>query len=441
MDTRFLGLDNILEALGINSSKAFQLVYNEALAGRETTGLNITGCEWAPAQLDFSYEWLEASGRIKAMATYVDADSEPVARGKNVQLAKVSGTIPRQKRKILRGEDDYRKELIALNNADAMARLRGESPYSSVRQYLAQNLFDTLAEIPDSHNASLSYARGQMFGKRELSLTADNNPSGLTMTFKSEVPDANVDTTNFYNVDGSGNVTYVETVDPIQVWKKKIWDLKSDLYNGYTNIAMEMTYKTFYILMEHPKVLQRLGYNGNIELQILAGDTAGAAAAQKVGYDRFLSSGDEALKNWFKLAVGIDELIIDTTIVGVDKLNATTKRFDTEKINAFPDGTVLIRPTGNVAQIFNVTPLRPDSSAISATIFGGRGIIEYFYDPRHRTQTWISELTVLPVPTRPKDMYYYECGKHAPITKLSVANGNGVAVATTSTKKTETTAK
>lgn len=430
MDTRFLGLDNILEALGINSSKSFQLVYDEALQGRETMGLNITGCEWAPSQLDFSYEWLEASGRISAMATYVDIDSEPLARGKNVQMAKVSGTIPRQKRKILRGEDDYRKELIALNNADAMARLRGESPYNSVRQYLAQNLFDTLAEIPDSHSASLSYARGQMFGKRELSLTTDNNPSGITeVTFKSEVPSQNVDATKYYNVDASGNVTYVDSVDPIQIWKKKIRDLKIDRYHGYTNVAVEMTANTFFTIMEHPKVLQRLGYGDNNELKILAPDATAVAAALAVGRDKLLSNSDEYAKAWFKAAIGADELIIDTTIVGVDKLNATTKRFDTEKLSAFPDGTVLIRPTGNVAQIFNVTPLRPDSSAISATIFGGRGIIEYFYDPRHRTQTWISELTVLPVPTRPKDMYYYDCGEYAPVAKLSLEGG--VAVGTT----------
>lgn len=409
MDTRFLGLDNILEALGINSSKAFQLVYDQALVGRETEGLNITGCEWAPAQLDFSYDWLEASGRIKAMATYLDLNSEPVARGKNVTMAKVSGTIPRQKRKIVRGENDYRKELIALNNADAMARLRGDSPYTSVRQYLAQNLFDTLSEFPDSHNASLSYARGQMFGKRELSLNADNNPAGLVMTFKSGVPEKNIDKTKFYTEAADGTITYIATVDPILKWKKQIRELKNDRYHGYPNVAVEMTAKTFFIIMEHPKVLQKLGY-GEDWVKIVANDTSAATAAQGVGYEKLLNNSDEFAKAWFKAAIGADELIIDTTIVGVDKLNATTKRFDTETLSAFPDHVVLIRPTGNVAQIFNVTPLRPDASAVSATIFGGRGILEYFYDARNRTQTWISEFTVLPVPTRPQDMYYSECG-------------------------------
>lgn len=435
MDTRFLGLDNILGTLGIGNSDAFQLIYDEALAGRETVDLNINGCEWAPQQLSSSYEWLEAQGRIKAMATYVDEDSEPVARGKNVQLSKVSGTIPRQKRKIVRGEDDYRKELLALNQADAIARIQNSDPGMAVKEYLARNLFDVLSEIPDSHVASLSYARGQMFGARKLTLTERNNAGGLLdVTFSSEVPEKNVDTVKAYNVAANGDVTYVETVDPILSWKKKIRAIKSDRYHGYTNVTVEMTSTTFFTLMEHPLVLQRIGY-GEGDLKILAPGTDAAKAAQSVGYERMLSNDDTFLKNWFKSSVGADELIVDTTVVGADKLNSETKRFDTEKLSAFPDGTVLIRPSGTVAQIFNVAPLRPDSSAISATIFGGRGIVEYWYDPRHRTQTWISELTVLPVPTRPNDMYYFECGDYTAVKALSAGSGSPVASVPTSSKK------
>lgn len=409
MDARFLGLDNILSTLGITSSSTFQVFYNSALEGRETTGLNITGCEWAPSQLDFSINALEMSGRIKAMATYVDLNSEPVARGKNVEISKIEGTIPRQKRKIVRGENDYRKELIALQNVEAMARLRGDSPYGSVRQYLAENLFETMAEFPDSHNASLSYARGQMFGKRELVLTDDNNPGGLlNVSFKSQVPAANVSKDTWYTVDADNNVTYVESTDPILTLAKQIRGLKNDPYGGYQNAVVEMTANTFYTLLEHPKVVQRIGYGGDWKLEIISKSDKADAAAQQIGREKLLTNGDEFARNWFQTAIGASELIIDTTVVGVDKLNANTKRFDTQKISAFPDGVVLVRPSGIIAQIFNVTPLRPDGQAIVAGIFGGRGIIEYFYDARNRTQTWISELTVLPVPTRPKDMYYHE---------------------------------
>ena len=71
---------------------------------------------------------------------------------------------------------------------------------------------------------------------------------------------------------------------------------------------------------------------------------------------------------------------------------------------AFNKDTYLVRPSGKVGMRLNVVPLRPDPSAISTLIFEGHGLIEYRYDPRTKYQDWVSELTVLAVPTRPSDM-------------------------------------
>jgi hypothetical protein len=411
MDARFYGLDNILETLGIRSNKNFELWYETALQGRETMELNTEGFEWADAQLDFTYEFLEAEGHIRAMANYVDLGSEPLARGKNVELKKLTGSIPRQRRKIVQGENDYRKQMIALQNADAVARLRGDSPYNSVREYLARNLFDTLSEIPDSHNASLSYQVGQMKSNRMLSLTDENNAGGIVgVDFKANVPAENVVDQDWYTVDDEGNVTYVEDVDPIEILKKKIRSIKLDPYRGYRNVCVELNASTLFTLIEHPKVLRRIGYGDDWKLTITARsnntDKADAAAIA-IGRDKLLSNSDEFVKNWFVAAIGADQLIVDTTIVGVDRLNTVTKRFDTAKLDTFNDGVILVRPTGTIGKIFNVTPLRPDGSAISAGIFGNRGIIEYRYNAETRTQTWVSELTVLAVPTMPKKLFYY----------------------------------
>lgn len=405
MDARFLGIDDIATALGLNSTKAMQMYYDTALAGRETLDLNIEGFEWADPQIDFTYEALEAEGKIKAMANYVDLNSEPLARGKQVTLAALSGTIPRQKRKILRGENDYRKELIAAQKAEALGRIKGGSPYNSVREYLFNNLFDTLSEIPDSHNASLSYQVGQMKSKRELSLTDANNPGGLVdVSFSANIPDDHVVTEEWYTVDDAGVVTYVDGVDPILTLKKKIRELKLDRYRGYQNVAVEMNTTTFFTLVEHPIIFQRLGYSLRPDLQIVPKNDANA---QSVGYNAYLSNGDEYIKSFFKTAIGADELIIDTTIVGVDKLDSTTKQFVTNKLDTFETGVVLVRPTGTIGSIYNVVPLRPDASAVTAGIFGNRGIIEYMYNPTTREQKWISELTVLAVPNAPKTLYYY----------------------------------
>lgn len=406
MDARFLGFDNIAATLGLNNAKNLQLWYNEYLEGRETMGLNIDGFAWADPQLDFNYEFLEADGRIKAMATYVAPDSEPLARGKEISLAKLTGTIPRQKRKIVRGENDYRRELIALQSADVMARFRGDSPTSSVRDYLATNLFDTLSEIPDSHNASVTYQVGQMTSKRKLVLTADNNQGGIIgAEFSSNVPEGNITKEGWYTVGENGAITYVEGTNPIMAIKKKIRTIKRDLYNGYPMAKVKMSAFTFDALIEHPETLRALGYALRPELYASAKNDADAL---KVGTNAFYSNSHDYMVDFFKKAIDADELVIDNTVVGVDKLNTSTKKFEQKKVGVFDDGVIMISPTGIIGSIHNVVPLRPDGQAIVAGIFGNRGILEYRYNRETRTQTWVSELTVLAVPNAPKKLFYFE---------------------------------
>lgn len=406
MDARFLGFDNIAATLGLNTAKNLQAWYNEYLEGRETMGLNIDGFEWADPQLDFTYEFLEADGRIKAMATYVAPDSEPLARGKDISLAKLTGTIPRQKRKIVRGENDYRRELIALQEADVKARFRGDSPVDSVRNYLATSLFDTLAEIPDSHNASVTYQVGQMTSKRKLVLTADNNQGGIIgAEFSSNVPEENVTKENWYTVGENGAITYVEGTNPIMAIKKKVRAIKRDLYNGYPMVKAKMSAFTFDALIEHPETLRALGYALRPELYASAKNDADAL---KVGTNAFYSNSHEYMVDFFKRAIDVDELVVDNTIVGVDKLNTSTKKFEQKKVGVFDDGVIMLSPTGIIGSIHNVVPLRPDGQAIVAGIFGNRGILEYRYNRETRTQTWVSELTVLAVPNAPKKLFYFE---------------------------------
>ena len=405
MDARFLGLDNIMASLGLNSPKAFQAWYEESMEGRETAGLNIEGFEWAEPQLDFDYAFLEASGRLKSMANYVDYNSEPLARGKAVELAKLEGQIPRQKRKINRGENDYRKELSALKDADIMARFRGEAPEDSVKAYLANNLFDTISEIPDSHNASITYQVGQMKSHRSLLLTEENNKGGIIgAEFSSNVPDENVVTEEWFTVDAEGKVTYIEGVDPIMTLKKKIRAIKQDKYRGYTNVAVEINGKTLFTIAEHPAVLTKLGYSLRPELMVSPNNDKNAI---KVGTDAYYSNQDGYMTDYIRRAIGADQLIVNDTIVGVDKLNNATKKFEQKKLDVFEEGTILIRPAGIIGSIFNVVPLRPDGQAIVAGIFGGRGIIEYRYNRETRTQTWVSELTALAVPNAPKKLHYF----------------------------------
>ena len=406
MDARFLGFDNIVQTLGINNAKDLQFKYNEYLADRETMDLNIDGFEWAAPQLDFNYQMIEADKRIRAMATYVAPDSEPLARGKEISLSKLTGTIPRQKYKIVRGENDYRRELLGLKEADIASRLRNESADYGLRKYLIENFFDTLAEFPDAHSASLTYQVGQMTSKRKLVLTTDNNQGGIIgAEFSANVPDENVTKEDWYTVAEDGTITYVEGADPILSIKKKIRSIKRDLYKGYTSVKVKMSIKTFDALIEHPAALRRLGYALQPSLYASAKNDADAL---KVGTDAFYGKPREFMVNFFKTAIEADELVIDTTVVGTNKLNTSTKKFEQETVNVFDDGVIMISPTGTIGSILNVVPLRPDGQAIVAGIFGNRGILEYRYNRETRTQTWVSELTVLAVPNAPKQLFYFE---------------------------------
>ncbi|MDE6649307.1 MAG: hypothetical protein K2K45_05205 [Muribaculaceae bacterium] len=412
MDARFLGLDNLAVTLGLGSHKTFQTYYESALKDRETIGLDIEGFEWADPQIDFDYEFLEGEGYLSATATYVDLYSDPLPRGRKTKLKKYTGGIPRQKWVENYGEEDYRKELIEANKAATLGALRGEIPENSIKEYLWNRLFDRMKQFPDRHSASLTEQVGNMKFKRQLTLTAENNPGGITdVTYKSHIPDDNITKQSWYTVDSTGKVTYVTTVDPIEILMEKIYDLKTDKYRGYTNVCLEMSNTTYLRLMKHPKVLQRIGFAG--EKSLVLSNQKDQNAAEKVGWEKILTNGIDYAKEFIRVAVGADVMIVHTNIIGKEVWNATEKNYDVVPTSPYADDVILVRPSGIIGKIYNVAPVRPDRSAIFGDIFGGKGIIEYIYDKDNRTQKWKSELTCLAVPTMPKKMIYYEIGNQA----------------------------
>lgn len=404
IENLLVGIDDIATKLGINSRSRLQTFYDTALQNRETLDLEVEGFTNAPMQLDSEVEFAEAKKYLRAMATYVDNESPVLARGKKVELGTWKQAIPTQRRVIKRGKDDYKKMLLAAEKEAVSGMLVGKKATQSVREYLWNNLFDTLREIPDSHVASKNYQVGQMLSKRQITLTKDNNPGGIFgITFESKIPDANVVDEAWFTVAEDGTVTFVEGADPILTLKKKIRALKLDRYKGFPNVRVEMNAKTFFTLVEHPSILTKLGYSLRPELDIVPKNEANAL---RVGTEKYLSEGDEFIKEWFRKAIGAEELKLHTAIVGVDKLNAVSKEFDTESIDTFDEGVVLIRPTGNIGVIQPVMVVRPDRQAVYADILDGWGIIEYFYDARTRTQEWISEVSYLAMPTQPRNMHY-----------------------------------
>lgn len=394
---RFNGLDTLMTANAITDSRTFSAYYKEVLSRVETQGENFEGFRWGQQQLDFTYEMLMAERQVEVMASYVDLNSPALPSGKGTEITVLTGTIPRMKTQVVRGENDYRKELIALQQVKAVAAFSNVPETVSVRDYLAKTLFDTLSEIPSRHKNSLNYQVGQMKSQGALTLTADNNPRGsIRATFTAQVPSGNKTSVTWWESTGG-----VETAvgDPIGDIRDKIRAIRMGV-NGYQNVTVEINEKSFYKLLKHDAVLKAMGYAmTGLTLRITKSNDENAVAVAK-------NATLDVQKEVFKQLIEADVVLFDRTQCGVEKLNTTTKKYERTLVDAFEQNVILIRPSGVIGEIKNVVPLRPDASAVTSGIYGGRGIIEYIFDKDTLVQTWRSELTALAVPTRPNDMYY-----------------------------------
>lgn len=409
---QFIAGIDAAKTLDLNSSSRLQTFYDTALKGFETTGLETDGFVNAPVKLNSEVEFAEAKKYLRGMATYTDNDSEPIARGREAELTKWTQSIPTMRYAVKLGKDDYKNRLLASQDAILSAVLEGRGATQSLREYLINTTTEDLRVFPESTVASLNYQCGQMLSKRGLYVTRENNPDGIVgVKFESRVPKENIKKEKWYTVKADGSIEYVTTVNPVMTIKKKIRELRIDQYNGYSNVRVEMNYRTFFRMLEHPAVLESIG-NPNKELSILVAGLANKASAstraQEVGRSKLLEMSDEAVIAWFKAAVGATEVKLHTAIVGVDKLDGKVKKYKTKKLNVFEEGVVLLRPTGNIGVIQPVQVIRPDKEYVYANFMNGWGIIEYFYDGRAKTQEWISEVSFLAVPTSPRDLYYFE---------------------------------
>lgn len=400
---RYFGLDTLMQYKGITSNEAFQAYYNNILAKNESQALNLDGFdEWDVPQIDFTYEQLEVEDQIKVMATYVDLNSEPIPIGtKGVDILR--GSIPRQKARFVIGENDYRKQMMVIEKINTAARMVGEAPDSNVKAFLTKLLFGGLSELQEAHVGSLNYQVGQMKSAAGVTLTDANNPRGIqNITFSAYVPVANITTLTstkrwFTNDDKTTEGTASSPVNDIK-------NLIKAAKERYENVVLEVDEKSFFEDMKHSKWQIALGYAMMPSIYATSGvgsEAQTAAAAVAAG------ASDEAIKRAFQSIVGSDvEVKYSKTLCGVEKYDKDQGKLVRNKVRAFNSNVYLARPAGNIGIIKNVSPLRPDSSAISAMIFGSKGIIEYRYDAKHKVQDWCSELTALAVPTRPKDMFY-----------------------------------
>ena len=398
---RFQGLDSLMTAKGITDSGTFDAYLKEVLSKRESQDANLTGFVYDTPQLDFSFKVLQAEAKIDVMASYVDLNSPAVPSGHKVEMTSIEGSVPRMKYAVVQGENDYRKQLIALNEVQSVARFNNTSETVAVKNFLSRRLFFNLDEIITSFKESLNYQVGQMTSKGALTIDDKSNPRGsIRTTFKAQVPETNFITKKWFTKAAEGSLTPVADADPITDLRDFIRELRWKA-NGYQNVTVQMSERYIYKLLSHPAVLKAVGYaSTGLGLRYTKQNDDNALAVAR-------GMALEALKEVFTRLIECDELITSKTQCGVEKLNTTSRKYERTLMDAFADETIVIRPQGNIGVIKNVVPLRPDGQAIVGSIFGGKGIIEYTYNRDTREQRWQGEMTALAVLTRPQDMYYF----------------------------------
>ena len=392
------GFYTLMEEAGILSSKSFSLYIRDVVGFGNLQDLNLDGFSWDPiSSLTFDYEQLIASNRLKVMATYVDKDSEAIPLGTEGFEA-IRGVIPRQKARFLWDEDDYRKYL------DAVSKLDFQN--TTAKQYALDLLFNGLSDIRNAHELSMTYQRDQMVSNRGLTLSADNNPRGITgLTFTASVPDANVTTltgTARWFTDPANKDTSHQgsASDPVKDIRTIVRNMKR---KGYSNIILEVDEQSWLEDMDHTAWRTAIGYQLRPDLVLAANNDANALAVGN-------NAGDDQVAAAFAKIIGIPlaNIKFRQGLAAVEKLQGKgpDAKLVRTSMRTFNANTYVFYPAGPLGTIKSVLPLVPDSSAMYATFFGGKGLIQYEYDAKAKVQDWWSELTALCVPNRPQEMFY-----------------------------------
>ena len=392
------GFYTLMQEAGILSSESFSAYIKDVIGFGNLQDLNLDGFSWDPySSLTFDYQQFIASNRLKVMATYTDKDSEAIPFGTE-GFKMTEGVIPRQKARFLWDEDDYRKYL------DALGKLQFQN--ATAKQYALDLLFNGLSDIKNAHELSMTYQRDQMVSNRGLTLSADNNPRGIVgLTFTASVPAENVTTktsTARWFTDASNKDTAHEgnTSDPVKDMRDIIRAMKR---KGYTNIAIEVDEQSWLEDMDHSKWRTAAGYLVRPDLVLAASNDANALLVGK-------NLGDDQMKDAFARIIGIPlaNIKFRQGLAAVEKLQGKgpDAKLVRTSFRTFNANTYVFYPAGPLGTIKTVAPLVPDDSAMYATFFGGRGLIQYEYDAKSKTQDWWSELTALCVPNRPQEMFY-----------------------------------
>lgn len=402
---------NIGDLMGffrISSNPIFGQFYNTTFAKGENQNLDIRGATWGRLQDVFTYEIWERYDNMEVMATFTDLYSDPRAIGGSVRYKKRTGSIPRHKAIMTMDEVDVTEKKHDLYEMRSALHGRNNSEVeAAVARDLEDWYYDKFSAIPNAHKNTVNFMVGQLKSVLDFKLDNRTNPNGIQgLMFPSHVPDENRLKTKFWTVGTDGKITYNTEVNPVEYWQQLVYDIRNHPFLSYDKITFEINAKSFKTMMKHPAWAKAIAYAMNGAFYLTANNDKNATA---FGMNWLLTASQEAQIEIFKQICDIDEVLLSTAVTATEtavKMTEAAPSLKRNKMDCFEEGRALLRPSGNIITIIPVAPNRTDNQAVISTdIFGGRGLIEYWYDPREKVSTWRSELTCLPVFTVPSQCY------------------------------------
>lgn len=392
------GFRTLMGEAGILSAESFDLYITDVVGFGNSQDMDLDGFSWDPySSITFDFKQLLMSNKLKVMATYADKDSEVIPIGtKGFQMTE--GVIPCQKARFFWDSDDYR------NYLDALSKINFQN--GTAREYALDLLFNGLTDIKNAHELSMLYQRDQMVSNRGLVLDANNNPRGIKgLVFMAAVPEENITTTAnmFSDPENKSAETANLNVDLIAVLKRTIRNMVRKKGWDKSTIIMEVDEMSFLDDMEHPVIRRQIGYRLRRDLLMTPANDANALIVGN-------NADDDEVKAAFAGLIGLPlaNIKFKKGLTAVERLSGkgVNAKLVTTAFRTFNANTYVLYPAGPLGTIKTAMALIPDGDAIYATFFEGRGIIQYEYDAKAKTQDWWSEFYGLCVPTRPQEMYY-----------------------------------
>ena len=354
---------------------------------RDTYGFNTT----RPLQeaFDMTYQSFIKETRVGIMASHVAMNAHAKPRG--TKPAKVTeGTMPHIAANRTLGKEDY---LRIGQDISRNMRVDKELDLATGTQLaLRDEVYNgMLAE----HANRATYMRGQVASRAKYEITEKNNDGSFTnVEFQFAVPTANRILTSWW--DDADRKIETEGSDVVKSLREFVY-LATKGYKSKALYELEVDYQTMQDTVTHSSVRRYIG------MQINPLVPEDQRAGLTIGFD------EDQLRDALTKLTGV-KIVPSRYIVGLEVLNKKTGQLEDKDLKCFEENVFLLRKSGNMGEIYSTKQLTVGGGAGSNGLYmpfeGGRIMMTYTCDVRHKIQIWDTEETTMYALNNPQDLFY-----------------------------------